>query len=95
LAKLPIEIHCFAPLITQPPSVFFARVCWLAASEPVPGSVRPKQPSASPLQSCGSHSRFWSSLPQRTIDEQTSEVWTDTTVRIAESARPISSTNSP
>ena len=33
-----------------------------------------------------------SSLPQRTSDEQTSDVTTDTTVRIAESLRPISST---
>src|SRR6476469_3412938 len=74
LAKLPIEIHCLAPLMTQPPSVFFARVCWFAASEPVPGSVRPKQPSASPEQSCGSHCCFCSSSAQRTIDEQTSEV---------------------
>ena len=30
-----------------------ARVFWLAASEPVSGSVRPKQPSHSPEHSCG------------------------------------------
>ena len=56
------------------------------------GSVSPKQPSASPEQSCGSHSCFCSSLPQRTIEEHTSEVTTETTVRIAEQPRPISST---
>ena len=35
----------------QPPSIFSARVFRLEASEPVSGSVRPKQPSASPEQS--------------------------------------------
>ena len=38
---------------------------------------------------------FCSSVPQRRIDEQTSEVCTDTTVRIALSPRPTSSTMSP
>ena len=74
LAWLPSEIHCFWPLIRQPPSTFSARVFRLAASEPVSGSVRPKQPSASPEHSLGSHSCFCSSLPQRSIEEQTSEV---------------------
>ena len=93
--KLPIEMNCFWPEMTQPESVFFARVCWFAASEPVPGSVRPKQPSASPLHSCGSHSCFCSSVAHLTIDEQTRLVCTDTTVRMAESARPTSSTMRP
>ena len=53
LAWLPSEIHIFAPLIDQPPSVLRARVFWLAASEPVSGSVRPKQPSHSPEHSLG------------------------------------------
>ena len=47
-AKLPSEIHIFWPLIDQPESVLVARVRRLAASEPVSGSVSPKQPSASP-----------------------------------------------
>ena len=59
--KLPSEIHIFWPLIDQPPSVFVARVRRLAASEPVSGSVRPKQPSASPEQSRGSQLCFCSS----------------------------------
>ena len=62
---------------------------------PVSGSVSPKQPNASPLVSGGSHRCFCSSEPQRSIDPQTSEVWTETTVRIAESPRPISSTIRP
>ncbi len=52
-AWLPSEIHIFAPLIVQPSSVFTARVFWLPAPEPVSGSVRPKQPSHSPLHRSG------------------------------------------
>ena len=70
----PARSTASAPLMRQPPSVFSARVFRLAASEPVSGSVSPKQPSASPEQSRGSHSCFCSSVPQRTIDEHTSEV---------------------
>ena len=94
-ATLPIEIHILLPVIDQPESVFFARVRRLAASEPVSGSVSAKQPSASPEQSRGSHSCFCSSVPQRSIEPQTSEVWTETTVRAEESARPTCSTISP
>ena len=65
---------------------------WLAASEPVSGSVSPKQPSDSPEHSGGSQRCFCSSEPQRTIDEHTSDVWTEMTVRIAEQPRPTSST---
>src|SRR3954453_9438248 len=74
LAKFPIEIHCFWPEIFQPPSILVARVERLAASEPVLGSVSPKQPSASPEQSLGSHSCFCSSVPQRSIELHTREV---------------------
>jgi len=92
---LPIEIHIFAPLITQPESVFFARVFWLAASEPVSGSVSPKQPSHSPEHSLGRYLCFCASVANLTIPEHTSDVWTEITVRIAESPRPISSTTRP
>ena len=94
-ATLPSEIHIFWPVIRQPPSIFSARVRRLAASEPVSGSVSPKQPNDSPAQSLGSQRCFCSSLPQRSIEPQTSEVCTETTVRIAESPRPTSSTISP
>ena len=90
-----IEIHIFAPLITQPESVFRARVFWLAASEPVSGSVSPKQPSHSPEQSFGRYLCFCSSVPNLTMPEHTSEVCTEMTVRTAESPRPISSTTRP
>ena len=42
-----------------------ARVERLAASDPVFGSVRPKQPRISPVQSLGSQLCFCSSVPQR------------------------------
>ena len=58
----------------------------------VSGSVSPKHPSHSPEHSFGRYFFFCSSLPQRRIDEHTSEVCTEMTVRIAESWRPISST---
>ena len=81
-ATLPSEIHILlAARSTSRESVFLARVRRLAASEPVSGSVSAKQPSASPEHSRGSHSCFCSSVPQRSIEPQTSEVWTETTVR--------------
>jgi hypothetical protein len=92
---LPSEIHIFWPLIDQPSSVLVARVRRLAASEPVSGSVRPKQPRASPEQSRGSHFCFCSAVPHFSIGPATSEVMTETTVRAEESARPISSAISP
>ena len=91
-ATFPIEIHILFPLMVQPESVFLARVRRLAASDPVSGSVSAKQPSASPEQSLGSHSCFCSSVPHCSIEPQTSEVWTETTVRAEESARPTCST---
>ena len=94
-ATLPSEIHIFWPVIRQPPSIFSARVRIDEGSEPASGSVSPKQPNASPEHSRGSHCFFCSSVPQRSIEPQTSEVWTETTVRAEESPRPISSTISP
>ena len=91
-ATLPSEIHILLPLIVQPESVLLALVLKLAASEPVSGSVSPKQPSASPEHSRGNHSCFCSSVPHCSIEPHTSEVCTETTVRAAESARPICST---
>jgi hypothetical protein len=80
------------PLIFQPESVLLARVRRLEGSEPASGSVSAKQPSASPVHMRGSHSRFCSSVPQRSTDPATSEVCTETTVRADESARPTCST---
>jgi hypothetical protein len=54
-------MNIFEPLIFQPPSTFVARVRWLAASDPVSGSVRPKQPNHSPEHSFG---RYCASAPR-------------------------------
>jgi hypothetical protein len=93
--KLPSEIHIFCPLIDQPEPVLVARVRRLAASEPVSGSVSPKQPSPSPEHRRGSQRCFCSSVPHCSIEPATSEVTTLTTVRAEESARPTCSTISP
>jgi hypothetical protein len=91
-AKLPREIHCFCPVMCHESPTFLARVARLAASDPVPGSVSPKQPIASPEQRPGRNLCFCSSLPHFSIADPTNDVWTDTIVRAEESARPISST---
>ena len=68
-----------------------AREVRFPASDPVPGSVRPKQPSLVALASWGSHSAFCPSEPKKRIDLPTSPLLTDTMPRSAESARPSSS----
>ena len=59
--------------------------------------MRPKQPIASPVAMRGSHSCFWSSVPQRQIAYIASDPCTDTNERTPESeassstqARPYS-----
>jgi hypothetical protein len=58
-----LVMNCLAPSITHSPASSRARVFVFAASEPASGSVRPKAPRRLPLQSWGSHSRFWASVP--------------------------------
>ena len=58
--------------------------------EPKSGSVRPKQPIASPEASLGSHSRFCSSEPKAKIGYMTRDPWTDTKDRSPESPRSSS-----
>ena len=60
-----LVMNCFAPLITHSPSSSRAVVRMLPASEPASGSVSPKAASRLPAVSCGSQSRFCSSVPQR------------------------------
>ena len=62
-AHEPIPIHCFSALTRHPPSVLTARVRMPPGSEPASGSVRPKQPTHSPLASFGRYLRFCSSDP--------------------------------
>ena len=53
----------------------------LTGSEPKSGSVRPKQPTASPAAMRGSHSCFCSSLPYFQIGNIASEPCTETSER--------------
>ena len=57
-----LVMNALVPLMTHSPvaSSSTARVCVPLASEPAPGSVRPKPASASPLVSLGSHCAFCS-----------------------------------
>ena len=57
------EIQFLAPEIKNPPSTERARVVMPPGSEPKSGSVRPKQPMASPVASRGSHACFCASVP--------------------------------
>src|SRR5947209_16279165 len=90
----PFEIHVFRPRSTHESPSRFALVRILVASLPTSGSVRPKQPMTSPLQSKGSQRCFCSSVPNLRMVISTSEIWTESVVRTDESARPTSSVTS-
>ena len=90
-AHVPLVMKSFWPSITQSAPSRVAREVRLPASDPVPGSVSPKQPSLVAAASWGSHSCFCSSVPWKRIDLPTSPLLTDTIPRRAESARPSSS----
>ena len=74
-------IHIFWPCRIQSSPSRRARVRIEPGSEPESGSVRPKQPIASPAAIRGSHSCFCSSEPQRWIAYIASEPCTDTRLR--------------
>ena len=71
-------IHIFWPEMIQSSPSRRARVRIEPGSEPASGSVRPKQPIASPAAIRGSHSCFCSSEPQRQIANIASEPCTET-----------------
>src|SRR6516162_9427978 len=85
----PFVIHILEPERTQPVPLGLALVFMPPGSEPWSGSVRPKQPSASPVAILGSHSSFCSSEPYRQIGYMASEPCTDTMLR-----RPVSAASS-
>ena len=84
-------MNIFAPLTIHSPSRSSAVVRVLPASEPAPGSVRPKAASLRPEARSGSHSRFCSSLPKRKIGIVPSEVCAATVIATDESIRVSSS----
>src|SRR5437867_3578477 len=87
----PFEIHIFRPRTTHESPSRFALVRIFVASLPTSGSVRPKHPMTSPLQSDGSQRCFCSSVPNLRLVLSTSEIWTESVGRTDESARPTSS----
>jgi hypothetical protein len=86
-----LVMKTFEPLITHCPSRRSARVRVAPASEPAPGSVRPKAPSCRPEASGGSHSRFCSSLPNMKIGIVPRDVCAATVIATDESTRVSSS----
>ena len=71
-----LVIHILAPFMMKPPSTGLARVSMLAGSEPWLGSVRPKQPTHSPVASLGKKRWRCSSLPYSLMGCMTSELCT-------------------
>jgi hypothetical protein len=62
-ASVPLVIHCLEPFSTQPSAVFFAVVRMPPGLEPKSGSVKPKQPIASPVPIFGIQRSFWACEP--------------------------------
>jgi hypothetical protein len=77
----PLVIHIFVPFSTHSPSDRLAVVFIAPGSLPKSGSVRPKQPIASPAAIRGSQRSFCSSEPYARIGNIASEPWTDTKLR--------------
>ena len=74
-------IQVLDPFSTKPPSTDLARVRMLAGSDPASGSVKPKQPTNSPLRNLGRKRSFWSSEPNAQIGYITSEDCTEKALR--------------
>ena len=91
----PFVIHIFVPSRIQSSPSLRARVRIPPGSEPWSGSVRPKQPTASPRPIAGSHSSFCSSEPQRQIAYIASEPCTETIDRMPESTASSSTQARP
>ncbi len=94
-AMEPLVIHIFRPDSTQSVPSRRAEVRIAAGSDPASGSVRPKQPIASPAAIPGSHSCLCASDPHRQIANIASEPCTETSDRSPESAASSSRQASP
>src|ERR1700681_649251 len=89
-ASVPLVIHCLEPLSTQSPPTRLAYVRMPPGLEPKSGSVRPKQPMASPVARRGIQRSFCSLEPKAEIGYITSELCTETKLRSPESPRSSS-----
>ena len=88
-------IHRLVPVRIQSPPSRRAKVVMLDGSEPAVGSVRPKQPIASPAAMAGSHCCFCSSEPNLWMADMAREPCTETKVRSPESPASSSAAASP
>ncbi len=87
-------MNTLRPLMRQPPPGSGSAVARRSAGlEPWSGSVRPKQPSTSPVAIRGSHCCFCSSVPHRSIEPATRPRCTDMIERTFASPRLSSSMN--
>ena len=91
----PLVIHILLPSRIQSVPSCLARVRMPAGLEPKSGSVRPKQPTFSPLAICGSHSSFCSSDPCFQIANIARLPCTDIRLRMPESPASTSRQASP
>src|SRR4028118_1583426 len=66
-ARVPLVIHCLEPLSTQSSPTFLAVVRMPPGLEPKSGSVRPKQPIASPEARHGTQRSFCSWGPEGAV----------------------------
>ena len=80
-----LVIHILVPLSTQPAPSFRARVCIDPGSDPLSGSVRPKQPISSAVAIFGRYLCFCSSEPYFQIGHIASDPCT-----LAKLRRPLS-----
>src|SRR6185437_13777571 len=87
----PLVIHCFAPVIFQPPSCGSAFVRRAPASEPASASVSANAPRCSPRASGGTNRAFCSSVPYVRMGKVAALVWTATVTPTPASARDNSS----
>ena len=94
-ATVPLVIHILVPSRTQSSPSRLAAVRMPAGFEPKSGSVRPKQPIASPVAMRGSHSCLCSSEPKAWIAYIASEPCTLTSDRMPESPASSSRQASP
>ena len=94
-AIVPFVIHILAPFRIQSEPSRRACVRIEPGSEPASGSVRPKQPIASPACIGGSQRCFCSSEPHFQIENIASEPCTETALRTPESPASSSRQVSP
>ena len=86
-----LVMNVLAPSITHSAPSLTAFVAVAPASEPPPGSVRPKAARRRPVTRSGSHCSFWSSVPYSDTGLAPSDTPASRVIPIDWSTRPTSS----